>query len=199
MTNLIFDLDGVIITYEKNFAETYSEEFGADVSRIYKFFADDYHECAVGSASLHERIEKYVLPWGWPGDAQSLIQYWFDAQSEVDARLLDLIGLARQSGHKCYVASDQDKTRSAYVRKLVNVDDAFDGSFFSCDLGATKTEADFFERMLGKLACDPEDVFFWDDNPKNVAVAKQAGIRAEIYSSFENFQVQFSRRFLSAQ
>ena len=31
MTKLIFDLDGVIITYAKNFAETYSEEFEVDV------------------------------------------------------------------------------------------------------------------------------------------------------------------------
>lgn len=197
MNKLIFDLDGVIITYEKNFAETYSEEFGIDISKIYEFFANDYYECAIGKASLRDRIAKYVSLWGWPGDAETLIQYWFDAQSKVDSRLLDLVESARQAGHKCYVASDQDATRSEYVRKLVNVDDAFDGSFFSCDLGTTKTEAAFFEHVLEELACNSGDVYFWDDNPKNVVVAKQAGIRAEVYNSFEDFRPEFSSKFVS--
>jgi putative hydrolase of the HAD superfamily len=199
MTILIFDLDGVIITYKRNFAETYSAEFGVDITKIYEFFANDYHDCAIGQASLRDKIEKYVSLWGWPGNAESLIQYWFDSQSEVDIRLLDIISSARQSGHKCYVASDQDATRSEYVRKLVNIDVAFDGSFFSCDLGSTKTEAAFFERVLGELGCAPADVHFWDDNPKNVAAAKQAGIRAEVYNSFDDFRLAFSSQFVSEQ
>lgn len=197
MTNLIFDLDGVIITYEQNFAEAYSAEFGMDIAKIYEFFANDYHDCAIGQASLRDKIEKYVSLWGWSGDAESLIQYWFDSQSKVDTRLLDLIESARQSGHKCYVASDQDATRSAYVRKLVNIDSAFDGSFFSCDIGTTKTEAAFFERLLGELGSAPGDVYFWDDNPKNVVAAKQAGIRADVYNSFEDFRLAFSNQFVS--
>lgn len=198
MSKLIFDLDGVIITYEKNFAEAYSAEFGVDVAKIYQFFANDYYECAIGRSALRDKIERYVSLWGWPGDADSIIRYWFDSQSTVDTRLLDLIGSARRSGHECYVASDQDVTRSTYVRRLVNLDGAFDGSFFSCDVGATKTEVAFFERVLGELSCIPGDVYFWDDNPKNVAVARQAGIRAEVYTAYDDFQPAFSGRFVSA-
>jgi putative hydrolase of the HAD superfamily len=197
MTKLIFDLDGVVITYEKNFAEAYSAEFGVDTAKIYEFFSNDYYACAIGQASLRDKIEKYIPLWEWQGDAESLIQYWFEKQSKVDTRLLDLIDSARQSGHKCYVASDQDETRSAYVRKLVNVDDAFDGSFFSCDMGITKTEVAFFERMLAELGNTLGDVYFWDDNPKNVKVAKHVGIRAEVYNSFEEFQPMFSSQFIS--
>ena len=197
MAKLIFDLDGVIITYEKNFAEAYSAEFGVDVSKIYDFFTYDYHDCAIGRSALPDKIEKYVRLWGWPGDTDSLIRYWFDAQSTVDAGMLDLIGSARQYGHECYVASDQDATRSAYVRSLVDFDGAFDGSFFSCDVGATKTEVIFFERMLGELGCAPGDVYFWDDNPKNVATARQASIKAEVYTAYNDFRPAFSDRFLS--
>ena len=130
MTKLIFDLDGVIITYEKNFAERYSAEFGVEVGKIYDFFVNDYYDCAVGRSALRDKIERYVPLWGWPGNAEALIRYWFDSQSTVDTGLLNLIGSARRSGHECYVASDQDATRSAYVRSLVDIDGSFDGSFF---------------------------------------------------------------------
>lgn len=198
MTKLVFDLDGVIITYEKNFAESYSADFGIDISKISDFFANDYLDCATGRSVLRDKIERYVSLWGWPGDADSLIRYWFDSQSTVDTGILDLIGLARRSGHECYVASDQDATRSAYVRSLIDLDGAFNGSFFSCDLGTTKTQAAFFERVLGELRCAPGDIYFWDDNPKNVTTARQAGIKAEVYTGYHNFQPAFSERFISA-
>jgi putative hydrolase of the HAD superfamily len=198
MTKLIFDLDGVIITYEKNFAERYSAEFGVEVGKIYDFFATDYHECAVGRSALRDKIKKYIPLWEWPDDADSLIRYWFDSQSTVDTRILDLIGSARRSGHQCYVASDQDVTRSAFVRSLIDLDAAFDGSFFSCDVGATKTEPAFFERVLDEFGRVDDDVYFWDDNSKNVATARQAGIKAEVYTAYDDFRPAFFSRFVSA-
>lgn len=195
MAKLIFDLDGVIITYNKNFAETYSAEFGVEVNKIYDFFANDYHDCAIGRSALRDKIEKYVPLWGWPGDPDSLIRYWFDSQSTVDTGLLDLIASARRSGHTCYVASDQDVTRSAHVRTLVDLDRAFDGSFFSYDIGATKTEAAFFERVLGELGSIPTDIYFWDDNPKNVATARRANMNAEVYTTYDDFRPAFSKKF----
>jgi len=196
MNKLIFDLDGVIITYKKNFAEAYATEFGVDVANIYYFFANDYPDCAIGRSSLRDKIEKYIPAWEWQGDAESLIRYWFDSQSTVDTRLLDLIESARRSGHECYVASDQDSTRSAYVRRLVDFDRAFDGYFFSCDVGATKAEGAFFEYVMDQLGCGPSDVYFWDDNPKNVATARQTGITAEVYTKYDEFEPMFSGRFV---
>lgn len=195
MSNLIFDLDGVIITYDRNFAETYSAEFGVPVAEIYRFFSDDYRDCAIGRSALPERLGKYIPAWGWSGDADSLIQYWFDCQSTVDTRLVNLIRSAGSAGHECYVASDQDLMRSSYIRKLVDLDSIFSGCFFSCDLGATKAEPAFFEKVLDSLGCPPGDVCFWDDNPQNVAVAKAVGIEAELYTGYDDFWPAFTGRF----
>ena len=197
MKMLVFDLDGVIITYKKNFAETYSAEFGVELGKIYEFFTNDYRDCAVGRSNLRSTIKEYVSLWAWPGDVDSLIQYWFKCQSTVDTRLLKLIESARRSGHMCYVASDQDNIRSEYVRTLVDFESEFDGHFFSCDVGATKTENEFFEHVILKLGCPPANVHFWDDNPKNVATAQQSGLQAEVYTSYDNFQPAFRSRFVS--
>jgi putative hydrolase of the HAD superfamily len=199
MTKLIFDLDGVIITYEKNFAETYSAEFGVGVEKIYDFFSTDYRACAIGQATLRAAMEKYVALWSWPDDTDSLIKYWFDCQSTVDANILGLIGSAREAGYACYVASDQDAMRSSYVRELIDFDHTFDGRFFSCDLGTTKTDTAFFERMLGELGCAPHEAYFWDDNAKNVTTAQSVGINAEIYRDYTGFEQSFVDRFAAEE
>ena len=198
MSNLAFDLDGVLITYQKNFAESYSEEFGIDIEKIYEFFSNDYYDCAVGRSALPEKIEKYISPWKWPGDADALIKYWFDRQSTIDERLIALIRSARSAGNKCYAASDQDAMRSAYIRNLLDIDSIFDGCFFSCELGATKADLKFFERILDSLQCAPAEINFWDDNPKNIATAKKSGINAEVYTSYDDFQTSFCQRFCAS-
>lgn len=196
MAKLVFDLDGVIITYGRNFAETYSDEFGIGVGEIFEFFSKDYYECAVGRSNLRDKIKKYISPWKWPGDVDSLIKYWFDAQSTIDDGLLALIASARASGHECYVASDQDAMRSDHVQRLFDLHGTFDGAFFSFEIGAMKSEPVFFERVLTALQCAPGEVFFWDDNPKNVAIAKQVGINSEVYRTYREFELPFSKRFL---
>jgi putative hydrolase of the HAD superfamily len=191
MSKLIFDLDGVIITYKKNFAETYSAEFGIAVEEIYRFFSNDYHDCAIGQSNLSDKIEKYISDWKWPGDAASLIKYWFDCQRTIDNDLIELIKVAKSGGDECYIASDQDVIRSKYIRGLFDFESVFNRCFFSYELGVTKADVIFFERILESLNCSPNEVYFWDDNPKNVATAKKVGIDARLYTSFEDFLPSF--------
>lgn len=195
MSKLLFDLDGVIITYQNNFAQTYSDEFGIPADAIYQFFSEDYYRCAIGQRDLLEALESYITPWHWTGDAQSLAQYWFDCQNTVDHRMLDLIQQARACGHECSIASDQDHLRTQYIRGLLDVDSIFTTCFFSCDVGATKTEATFFEHVLDSLRCEAHEIYFWDDNPKNVHAAEQAGLHAELYTRFDGFRRSFAGRF----
>lgn len=195
MRKLIFDLDGVIIVYAKNFAETYSEQFGISSEEIYKFFRDDYYDCAVGKSNLSDKIEKYIQPWGWTGSVEDLIQYWFSCQSKVDVRLLESIQKARCFGHQCYIASDADAMRLEFVKKLIDLDIIFNGCFFSCEMGVVKTEIEFFNQVIKALRCQPEQVSFWDDNAANVNLARSIGITAELYTGYEQFSSSFERLY----
>jgi len=198
MSCLVFDLDGVVITFEKNFAETYSQEFSIPINEIYEFFSNDYYDCAVGKAQLASRISNYSEKWKWPGSTEDLIDYWFNCQSQVDTRMIEHIKAARNSGHLCFAASDQDEMRSNFIQRILNMDELFDGFFFSFEVGAMKTERVFFEHLVNQLPCLANEIFFWDDNPKNVQTAKEVGINAETYSDFERFSDEFSERFVKS-
>lgn len=57
--------------------------------------------------------------------------------------------------------------------------ETLDGAYFSCDIGAAKPSAAFFEHIVTDLALAPGHLLFLDDQPKNVVGARSAGLNAE--------------------
>jgi putative hydrolase of the HAD superfamily len=53
---------------------------------------------------------------------------------------------------------------------------------FSCDLRAVKPEPAAYHATLERLGAAPGDVVFLDDRPPNVAAARAAGMRAEVFT-----------------
>lgn len=67
--------------------------------------------------------------------------------------------------------------------------DAFDDMFSSAYIGYMKHNRAFFEAVLRELdGVKAEEILFWDDSAGNVATAQEAGLHAELYSKFEDFQ-----------
>lgn len=53
-----------------------------------------------------------------------------------------------------------------------------------------KNDGLFFEMAMRELDdCQPTEVLFWDDSAQNVAVARSAGLYAEVLSAFADFLV----------
>lgn len=74
-------------------------------------------------------------------------------------------------------------TASNYPRWIDDLADTllagrFDEIVASCHLGARKPETAFYERLLERLACGPDEVLFVDDREVNVEGAREAGIAA---------------------
>ena len=120
-----------------------------------------------------------------------------DARPEVTATVEDLLGLWEQvdgdpeavalvaevaaSGVTCVLATNQQDHRRDFLRRTFGYDDVFSRSFYSCDLGAMKPEAAYFERVLDGLGialADANTVGFVDDSLANVETARGLGIRA---------------------
>ena len=91
-----------------------------------------------------------------------------------------------------YFVSDNEKERANYVMNTLGLNDDSDGAFFSYQLGFTKAEPEFFHEVLNQLGADAKDVEYWDDDQKNVDVAKSVGIDARLYVDFEEFKKNFS-------
>lgn len=63
----------------------------------------------------------------------------------------------------------------------------FSPRLFSCDLRATKPDAEAFEAALAHLDAAAEDVVFVDDREPNIAAARAAGLGALLYEGPQTF------------
>ena len=111
----------------------------------------------------------------------------------IDQALIDYIQQLRQRGIRCYLATQQEKYRTAYLLDKMGFARTFDGIFSSAYIGKLKDNPAFFIHILQQLqAIDGDTVLFWDDSSRNVQVARQVGLYAEVYEGFAAFQSTMS-------
>jgi len=61
----------------------------------------------------------------------------------------------------------------------------FDGVFISSELGLAKPDPEFFREVLSRISASACDAVMIDDNPKNIAGAREAGIDGIVYTSLK--------------
>lgn len=111
-------------------------------------------------------------------EAAEILEYW--NTTVVDAVGLELVDRVRAGGVRCYLASNQQPLRAAYMREELPYRRHLDGLFFSSDLRVAKPDAGFFERILAETGAVPAETLFLDDVAENVAAARALGLQAEV-------------------
>ena len=186
--NILLDIDGVVILRHKYFSEKFSEEYGIPNEKIMPFFKGDYKKAAIGKVDIRDVLLSYLKKWSWTRSVDDFLNYWYESERDVDERVVKIVKELREKGTKVYLVSDNEAGRAKYLMEKVGLGDEFDGGFFSSDLGVTKSNPQFFEKVIEKLEVQPEEIDYWDDDLKNVEVAKGVGIKGHTYTEFEKFK-----------
>jgi len=187
---LILDADGVVIKDHEYFSVRYKRDFGKSLNDevITNFFRNEFRKASIGKADLKELLKERFNEWGWKGTFNELLEYWFRGERALDERVLEITKKLRSKGIKVCLASDNEKYRAEYLLNEVGLKSQFDDTFFSCSLGHTKSEPEFFQAVIKKLKLKPEEIVYFDDDPKNVANAKKVGIDARVYKSVSQLE-----------
>lgn len=183
--HILLDIDGVLIEREKYFSERLAQEQEIDLNLVTPFFKNEFRFCVTGNADLKDELLKYIEVWGWLGSIDDLLLYWFSSESKLNKKLLEIIDKVRESVNVSLV-SDQEKYRAEYLLDDLDLAKHSDEAFFSCDLGVTKNEKAFFEKVLLALNAKPQEVIYFDDDPKNIEVAQDLGINAKLYRDIDS-------------
>jgi putative hydrolase of the HAD superfamily len=187
---VLLDADGVVIKDHDYFSSRYKRDYGKSLNDevIADFFKNEYKKTAVGKADLKELLGKKLNEWGWKGTVDELLKYWLEGERELNEEVLKVVKKLKGKEIKCYLASDNEKYRAEYLLDEVGLRQHFNDTFFSCFLGHTKSEPEFFEKIIKMLGVKPEEVEYWDDDPGNVKVAKGVGIKGNVYCNFNEFR-----------
>lgn len=108
--------------------------------------------------------------------AQVYADVW--GRVEAHAAVLAWVGELRSSGVAVHLASNQHPERAELMRHRLGYDRHFDTCFFSCEVGAAKPTAEFFDRVLASLGVSAGEVAFVDDSAANTRAARRLGLRA---------------------
>ena len=194
---LILDADGVLIVNAEKFSKKFSAEYGVPIEKINSFFDGPFRECILGAADLKEVISPYLADWGWTEGAPVFLEYWFKEEHHLDESLIAYVKDLRTRGVRCFVASNQEKHRAEYMLEKMGFKDIFEKVYVSANLGHKKPSMEFYEKMYKDFPeTQKDEIIFWDDTPGNVIAAKEFGIKAELYSSFQNFKHTMQNYFM---
>jgi len=189
---IILDADGLVVKKpDKRFSERYARDFKVEVpmDKIRLFFENEFPLCLEGKADLKKVVAPHILEWNWPKSTDELLNYWFSGDSELDIRFKDAIIRLRKQGKLCYLATNNEKYRTEYLVRKLQLSELFDGIFSSCYLGAQKSKRVFFELVHEKLGRPAKtDVVFWDDDRDNINAATAFGYESHFYTDFTEFE-----------
>lgn len=186
----LIDADGVVIKKHEYFSSRLAKKQGLDLETVMPFFRNEFGSCCTGKADLKEVLPKYFSDWKWTGTVDELLEFWFPQEAEIDADVLAKIDDLRHAGKRVSLASDNEKYRARYLVNVVRLGEHFDELFFSSDFGYKKSQPEWFQTALEKLNVKPDEVAYWDDDPKNVDIARGLGITAFVFNNFKEFEQQ---------
>jgi len=184
---VLFDADGVTITPKAPFSVQYAAIHGFDAKKLGSFFNEKFSEALIGKRDLKQLLEEGRELWHWEGSVEGLLEEWFETENHVNTDLIALIQQLRAKGIKCYLAMNQEKYRTKYIKEKMFPTE-FDKIFSSAEIGFKKPDTRYYEYIINELRNDhlisgPNDLAYLDDSVSNVESAKSLGIASFLYTN----------------
>ena len=180
MKNLIFDMGGVLITYDPEYFLTRSGIVDADDRAMLLgavFRSPEWGMLDNGTldeAGL-EPIALSRLPERLHAVARSLIWEWFRPLEPIPG-MAELIAAYKARGCGIYLLSNASYMQPEYWPDIPG-SGLFDGAVVSALEKRVKPEPEIFHILLDRYGLRAEDCVFIDDMQKNVDAAEAVGIK----------------------
>lgn len=183
---IVFDADGVLIP-PWGFARYLQQHHPEIAPQTSSFFRGPFTDAIIGKADLREILPDFLAQWAWPHSLDEFLTRWFEAEKETNVELVAAIKRLREQGIRCYLATNQEQYRVAYMREQMGLGTLFDDIFSSCQIGCRKPDAAFYATVTAALALPPQNILFFDDTQANVDAARASGWQAELYTGYPAF------------
>lgn len=139
--------------------------------------------CLTGGVDFARSLSGVLERWKCAEQLEAALEAW--KLLSVETEILDLIPKLRQTGVRCYLATNQEALRARHMSEVLGYGSVFDAEFYSCHMGVRKPDPDYFRSILKSIRLAGSEVLFLDDHDVNVASAREAGLHAALFSSEE--------------
>ena len=181
--NIIFDMGNVLLQYDPGVCLHHFVEQEEDRALIRRelFEGTEWVEGDLGHITDEERFDGVSrrVPERLHGELKACTEQWHMCMRPV-AGAKEFCGYAKEQGYRLFVLSNASSSFYQYFQRFAPLD-YFDGIVVSCDIHMIKPDVRIYQYLLDKYQLTPEESFFIDDMPENVAGAQKAGIRGAIF------------------
>jgi putative hydrolase of the HAD superfamily len=179
-TTLIFDLGGVIINL--NTQSTVEAFMGHNPTLtpaiLHHPLALEYEMGLITDDEFRHHVRSLV-----DGDLsdEDIDSCWNAMILDIPSWRIDLLKKLRNK-HTLFLLSNTNYIHMRQVEKevgkhgILSLDDLFDKSYYSHKMNMRKPNTDIYEQIIRENDLQPDKTLFIDDNPYNIAGAKQTGL-----------------------
>lgn len=175
--HVLLDADGVMQDLRSGWEVTFASLFGDRAEEFVARIAMDEQPSLRGEVPFTPVLAAALEEFGLEEDVRTVYARWLDIV--VDERSRALVHDLRRRGLGVHLATNQNPERRDHMRDVLEYDDLFDSSFYSCELGVAKPDAAYFSTVLDRLGVPAGEVLFVDDSVANVDGARGVGLLAE--------------------
>lgn len=184
--NIIFDLGGVIINLDMEYAfDRFSQLFGRDVRanmvedfHNHKFFRQ-YEVGAIDDDEFRKSLRALAKT---DLDDTHLDEAWNSMLGDIPAERIEWIGeLAKD--YKVVILSNTNAIHITRFNEIFNQSssynlpgDLFHKTYYSHEIKDRKPNSSCFQFVLNDFGMLPENTIFYDDNSENIKAAGELGI-----------------------
>ncbi len=177
---IFFDLGDVLVKLDFDRAYRAAAKLsGGEPEEVRRLLAEadlagPYERGEIDSAEFHRRCEALL---GLNTSFESFSALWgemFASEQLVSPDLIEALGRR----YRLAILSNTNALHYQRLRRRFAFLALFPMAVLSYEVGAMKPSREIYERALERTASSPEECFFVDDRPENVAGAAAVGIHA---------------------
>lgn len=191
----IFDMAGVVAN--SSCTKNICEKLRISVDDFYMFQLDSegkntYQELSIGLISPEEYWENFSFNSSIE-ISEDLFKVLYSP--EIDNSIIILIKELKRRGHRVVCCTNTIESHFEEHLRLGNYS-IFDFVYSSHLMGVKKPNPEIFRRIIDLERALPKDVYFIDDDKRNVEIALDIGVSAHLFLSAEKLKKALSQFFL---
>lgn len=187
----VFDINEVIVNPKELFSARFEKEFGHPVENTVRFIkSGGFQKCLVGREDLKNILPEFMEECNWMGTCEELLDFWLKAEDDIDQRVIEVIEKIKAKGIPCFLATNQEKYRTDYLKNEMGLGKLSNGLISSAEIGFKKPEKEFYQYLFDKIqrevGCEKHEVVLIDDDIKNIKGAEEFGFKVIHYKGIES-------------
>lgn len=174
---ILMDVDGVLVTGRRQDGAHLFTDLETDLGLALKtlqsgFFEPRWTAIVTGKKELLPELSEALATIAPHLSAQTLIDYWFANDASIDLAVRDAMRDLRSTGHKVFLATNQEHLRARYLTENLGLGTEVDGVFYSAAIGHRKPDPEFYDHIEAAIGSPAESLVLIDDTEANVRAAR---------------------------